>query len=99
MDNESYRGLQASESSISASEHSKEENWIAGDRIEFRDPSHRGTGTNRPSGHAWLPGIVQEVQPIGPSWARVPRHVYWIKAGRYTYKCRSGDMRRPACLA
>jgi hypothetical protein len=102
LDMESYRSPEYCENSAAApaaacSERKKEdwqEDWLAGDRIEFRDPSYRKT-TADPT---WLLGIVQEVQPIGPSWARVPRHVYWIKAGRSTYKCRPSDMRRPACL-
>lgn len=96
MDRESYRSPEVCEN-YSNNNASDKETWLPGDRIEFRDPANRQL--SRDAQPAWLPGIVQEIQSIGPSWARSPRHMYWIKAGRYTYRCKSIDMRRPACHA
>ena len=96
MDRESYRSPEVCENYSNNPEARQKETWLAGDSIEFRDPAHRGLSRDARPG--WLPGIVQEAQSIGPTWAQTPRYMYWIKAGRYTYRCRPADMRSPACL-
>ncbi len=97
MDRESYRSPEVCENYSNNNPKARQkESWLPGDSIEFRDPAQGGLSADaQPS---WLPGIVQEAQQIGPSWARAPRYMYWIKAGRYTYRCRPIDMRRPECL-